>query len=112
MEPQKEGYLEAPYNFGTNHAYNLSTRLVNEYTASSSPGGTRISARDLDNLLQASTRLQLMDELTPVQVWALVCKLDSISRIDPVLVVSMFEELSKYSYCNRYVSYCPCNRRD
>ncbi|ETS74374.1 hypothetical protein PFICI_14240 [Pestalotiopsis fici W106-1] len=100
MEPQREGYLEAPYNFGTNHAYNLSTRLINEYTSPSSPGGARIAAHDLDNLLQASTRLQLVDELTPVQVWALVCKLDSICRIDPVLVTAMFDELSNYSYCN------------
>ncbi|KAH8649886.1 hypothetical protein BX600DRAFT_473745 [Xylariales sp. PMI_506] len=101
VEPRKEGYLVAPYNWGTNHAYNLSTRLFHEYRLES-PQETLITSNDLDNLLQASERLQLANELTPVQVWALVCKLNSIHRIDMAVVNAMFEELSKYSYCNSF----------
>lgn len=104
LEPMREGYLESPYNWGTNHAYNLSTRLFNEHTSRSSPGEAHVTSLDLDNLLLASERLQLADEFTPVQVWALVRKLDTMNPIDPVLVAAMFDELSNYSYCNRYVS--------
>ncbi|RKP05158.1 hypothetical protein THASP1DRAFT_33003 [Thamnocephalis sphaerospora] len=97
-----ESALIAPYNWGTNHAYNLSTRLFNEYKSQESPQETQITNVDLDHLLQASDRLQLVDELTPVQVWDMVCKLDSISHIDAEVVTGMFEELSKYSYCNSF----------
>lgn len=101
-ERKQEAYIEVPYNFGTNHAYNLSTRLFNEFTSPDSPRDARITAQDLENLLEASSRLELVNELTPVQVWALVCKLDGICRIDPVLVANMFDGLSNYSYCNSY----------
>lgn len=102
-ERQAEAYIDVPYNFGTNHAYNLSTRLFNEFTSPDSPRDARVMAQDLENLLDASSRLELVNELTPVQVWALVCKLDGICRIDPVLVANMFDGLSNYSYCNRFV---------
>ncbi|KAI1173614.1 hypothetical protein F4777DRAFT_600248 [Nemania sp. FL0916] len=102
-EPRREGYLETSYNWGLNHAYNLSTRLFNEYTVDPSSTEAHITVFDLDKLLQASERLQLANELTPVQIWSLVCKLNAVNPIDPELIISMFEALSEYSYCNRCV---------
>jgi hypothetical protein len=102
---RREGDLEMPYNWGTNHAYNLSTRLFHEHRSLAPPQDTQIASGDLDSLLQASERLQLADELTPVQVWALVWKLNKIFPMDAKLVDDMFEELSKYSYCNRCASF-------
>jgi hypothetical protein len=99
----REGYIEAPYNWGTNHAYNLSTLLFNNPKSHSLMPNTQVTNSDLDKLLQASERLQLADELTPVQIWSIVSKLDAIHHIDPAVMTIMFEELSKYSYCNWYV---------
>ncbi|KAL2835926.1 hypothetical protein BJY01DRAFT_222729 [Aspergillus pseudoustus] len=107
-EPVNEGFLDMPYNFGTNHVYNLSTRIYLEYTAADDPSvtpkaqPTQITEADLQNLLQASERLQLANELTPVQVWALVCKLSSAHAIDPSVVSLMFEDLARYTYCNSF----------
>jgi hypothetical protein len=103
VEPTQEGYLEAPYNWGTQHAYNISTRLFNGNKSNLSPSNTQITIKDLENLLQASEKLQLANEFTPVQVWALVCRLNTINPIDSALVTAMFKELSKFSYCNRCV---------
>ena len=106
MPPMRQGYMEMDYNFGVQHAYNLSTRLYHEQRDPEVPLSQEaiVTAKDLEKLLQASQRLQLCDELTPVQVWAMVCKLNAISEIDPKVVAVMFEELSKYSYCNRCVT--------
>ncbi|KAH8901563.1 hypothetical protein GQ53DRAFT_835311 [Thozetella sp. PMI_491] len=103
VEPmRREGDVEVPYNWGTNHAYNLSTRLFHEHRSLSPPQDTEIGSGELEGLLQASERLQLSDELTPVQVWAMVSKLNKIFPIDAKLVDDMFNELSKYSYCNSF----------
>jgi hypothetical protein len=101
-QPRREGYLEVPYNWGTSHAYNLSRRLFYEYQTPSARE-TQVTSADLEMLLSASDKLQLANELTPVQVWALVCKLNAVCRIDPAVIAAMFEELAKHSYCNRYV---------
>jgi hypothetical protein len=102
--------MEFPYNFGTNHCYNLSTRLYHDYTLPStsnsenSDGTITITNTDLNNLLEASERLQLADELTPIQIWALVSKLNTIENIPTSTIEAMFNDLGQYSYCNRYVN--------
>ncbi|KAI1857754.1 uncharacterized protein JN550_013090 [Neoarthrinium moseri] len=105
-DSRREGYVAAhvPYNWGTRHAYNLSTRLVHNLGPAESISHNQITNTDLDKLLEASERLYLPDELTPVQVWALVRKLDEVIRMDPDLVSAMFTDLSKYSYCNSFGS--------
>lgn len=109
MEPVAEGFQEIPYNFGTNHCYNLSTRLYRDWgeaamtTPSNGSHHYSITAADLNDLHDASERLQLAEELTPVQIWALVCKLDSVSKIDPAVLDAFCNELAKHSYCNRSV---------
>ncbi|KAL4878940.1 hypothetical protein BJY04DRAFT_106772 [Aspergillus karnatakaensis] len=106
--PRIEGFTETPYNYGPNHVYNLSTRLYHEFTepdrsttAQKAQTG-QITEPDLQGLLDASDRLQLANELTPVQVWALVCRLNSGFGFDPVVVGLMFEDLARYSYCNSF----------
>ncbi|KAJ0421291.1 hypothetical protein BJY00DRAFT_282473 [Aspergillus carlsbadensis] len=107
-EPVTEGFLEIPYNFGTNHVYNLSTRLFHEFTApdisttTQKAQTTQITETDLARLLEASDRLQLANELTPVQVWALVCRLNSVYAFDHAVVSLMFEDLARYTYCNSF----------
>ncbi|KAL3490232.1 hypothetical protein BJX62DRAFT_238372 [Aspergillus germanicus] len=107
-EPVTEGFLETPYNFGTNHVYNLSTRLFHEFTApdistsTQKAQTTHITEMDLTRLLEASDRLQLANELTPVQVWALVCRLNSVYAFDPSVISLMFEDLARYTYCNSF----------
>lgn len=108
-EPIREGFLEFPYNFGTNHCYNLSTRLYHDYTMpdtaenGNSDGSVAITNPDLNSLLEASERLQLAEELTPIQIWALVSKLNTITNIPTSTIEAMFTDLGQYSYCNRYV---------
>ncbi|TAQ87668.1 hypothetical protein B7494_g4027 [Chlorociboria aeruginascens] len=71
-----EESLEVPFNWGTNHCFNLSTNLFHRYKSHPPSSNTlQISKEKLDSLLQASERLQLPDEFTPVQVWALVCRI-------------------------------------
>ncbi|KAL3441274.1 hypothetical protein BJX65DRAFT_288801 [Aspergillus insuetus] len=107
-EPVTEGFLETPYNYGTNHVYNLSTRLFHEFTApdlstsTQKAQTTQITETDLTRLLEASDRLQLANELTPVQVWALVRRLNSVYAFDASVVSLMFEDLARYTYCNSF----------
>jgi hypothetical protein len=104
-EPVQEGFLDIPYNFGTNHVYNLSTRLFHEYKSDFSvaqPQTSQITGKDLQNLLEASEKLQLINEITPIQLWALVCKLNSMQPIGSARVTAMFEDLAAYSYCNSF----------
>ncbi|KAL2785894.1 hypothetical protein BJX66DRAFT_314000 [Aspergillus keveii] len=107
-EPVTEGFLETPYNFGTNHVYNLSTRLFHEFTgpdistSTQKAQTTQITETDLTRLLEASDRLQLANELTPVQVWALVCRLNSVYTFDPSVISLMFEDLARFTYCNSF----------
>lgn len=68
-----------------------------------SDGSVAITNPDLNSLLEASERLQLAEELTPIQIWALVSKLNTITNIPTSTIEAMFTDLGQYSYCNRYV---------
>jgi len=109
-EPAVEGFVETPYNFGTNHCCNLSTGLYHDYQSPGpsrdriGDGGIHITNAELKSLLEASDGLQLADELTPIQIWALVCGLDSVRTIDHAVLTALFTELAKHSCCNRCVS--------
>lgn len=64
----------------------------------------RVPQDEIDRLLDASRRLNLEHEITPVQVWQRIKDLSLTHHISPTMLKSLTKDFSKYAFCNRYFS--------
>ena len=91
------------YNSGPGHLLTASANIIHQYHRLV-PAENIISLpeSELERLLQASARLQLDNEMTPVEIWAQTqAKLSSSSLADAKLQ-KLTAECLKYVFCNSF----------
>ena len=94
---------ELDYNSGPGHLLTVSANIIHRYH-SLDPAKNIVSLPEsaLERLLHASARLQLDNEITPVEIWARTqAKLFSSSLTDTKLQ-KLTTEILKYVYCNSF----------
>ena len=87
---------------GPGHVFTATCSLLR---AAETPNPTsepfNLHESDIDRLLDASRRLNLESEVTPVQVWERIKALGQAMPITPDMLQCMTEDFSKYTFCNR-----------
>ena len=91
------------YNSGPAHLLTTSASICHLYH-SQDPNETilNLPKPDLERLLHASARLQLDNEITPVQIWARIRAVSPSTSITGSLLQRLTSEFVKYVYCNSF----------
>ena len=91
------------YNSGPGHLLNASTTIICSHaTKKPAEGVMTLTESDVERLLDASARLQLDNEITPVQMWERICDAATRRPQMPIDISKLTDECSKYVYCNSF----------
>ena len=89
------------YNSGPGHVLTVSAGLARQlYNPSQTEAVVNVPAAILEDLMNAGARLQLDNEITPVQVWERLR--ETSAKVSETELQTLIEELSKYIYCNSF----------
>ncbi|KAL4873104.1 hypothetical protein BDV12DRAFT_160391 [Aspergillus spectabilis] len=96
---------------GHGHALTLTASVFRLYEDSSVPPAEdqllSVSRQTFQRLLELSSQLPTVDELTPNQIWAFLCQSGWIGSAQPEQVRSIAEELLEYIKCHGYGAVIP-----
>ena len=68
------------------------------------PTSQQLPKADIDQLLEASLRLNLEHDYTPVQVWSMLAKRCNSGHINGQMLSALTEEFSKWFRCDSFGS--------
>ena len=87
---------------GPGHVFTATASLLR---AAETPNPTaepfNLHENEIDRLLDASRRLNLESEVTPVQIWERIKAMAQTRMITPMQLQCLTEDFSKYTFCNR-----------
>lgn len=92
---------EMPYVYGSGHVFTATVSLFHQSQSTETHSFQfQMPQKELDKLLDASKRLKLEKEVTPVQVWHRILDLAKQQPISQDLVDTLRNDCCKFTFCN------------